>query len=98
MAWHPLGWEPVFFSEIEKFPNAVLAQRWPKVPNFGDMTKFKEWPNVSIDLLVGGTPCQSFSVAGLRKGLADPRGNLSLIFQAGPSVRDQSDARRCCEN
>lgn len=82
VAWHPLGWEPVFFSEIEKFPNAVLAQRWPDVPNFGDMTKFKEWPHVAIDLLVGGTPCQSFSVAGLRKGLDDPRGNLALTFLA----------------
>lgn len=80
VAWEPLGWNPVFFSEIEKFPNAVLAQRWPNVKNFGDMTKFKEWPDVSIDLLVGGTPCQSFSVAGLRKGMVDPRGNLALVF------------------
>ena len=82
VAWHPLGWEPAFFSEIEKFPNAILAHHYPSVPNFGDMTKFKEWPSVSIDLLVGGTPCQSFSVAGLRKGLDDPRGNLALVFLA----------------
>jgi len=81
-AWHPLGWTPVFFSEIDAFPNAVLKRHYPNVPNYGDMTKFKEWPHESIDLLVGGTPCQSFSVAGLRKGLADPRGNLALVFLA----------------
>jgi DNA (cytosine-5)-methyltransferase 1 len=82
VAWHPLGWEPVGFSEIEPFPSAVLAHRFPNVPNYGDMTKYKEWPleSGSIDLLVGGTPCQSFSVAGLRKGLDDPRGNLALVF------------------
>ena len=80
MAWHPLGWRPAFFSEIEPFPSAVLAHHYPDVPNRGDMTKFKDWPDAAIDLLVGGTPCQSFSVAGLRKGLADPRGNLMLTF------------------
>jgi DNA (cytosine-5)-methyltransferase 1 len=73
----------VFFSEIEKFPSAVLQHHYPHVPNYGDMTNFKEWPDdQSISLLVGGTPCQSFSVAGLRKGLADPRGNLMLTFLA----------------
>ncbi len=82
VAWEPLGWTPEFFAEIEPFPNAVLRHRWPKVPNLGDMTKFKEWKHGSIDLLVGGTPCQSFSIAGLRKGLADPRGNLALTFLA----------------
>ncbi len=82
-AWHPLGWTPQWFSEIEKFPSAVLAHRYPDVPNLGDMTQFKEWPiDRSIDLLVGGTPCQSFSVAGLRKGLDDPRGNLMLTYLA----------------
>ena len=82
-AWHPLGWTPQWFSEIEKFPSAVLAHHYPDVPNLGDMTKFKEWPIArSIDLLVGGTPCQSFSVAGLRKGLDDPRGNLMLTYLA----------------
>lgn len=81
-AWHPLGWRPAFFSEIEKFPSAVLAHHYPDVPNHGDMTKFEDWPDHAIDLLVGGTPCQSFSVAGLRKGLADPRGNLMLTFGA----------------
>jgi DNA (cytosine-5)-methyltransferase 1 len=77
-----MGWEPVAFSEIEPFPCAVLAHHYPTVPNWGDMTKYKEWPNESIDILVGGTPCQSFSVAGLRKGLDDPRGNLMLTFLA----------------
>ena len=81
-AWHHMGWEPVAFSEIEKFPSAVLAHHYPNVPNWGDMTKFKDWPDANIDVLVGGTPCQSFSVAGLRKGLDDPRGNLMLTFGA----------------
>jgi len=81
VAWDQLGWKPQFFSEIEKFPSAVLAHHYPNVPNLGDMTQFKEWPNDQpIDLLVGGTPCQSFSVAGLRKGLDDPRGNLMLTY------------------
>ena len=80
--WHSLGWKPVAFSEIEKFPCSVLAHYYPDVPNWGDMTKFKEWPDAAVDVLVGGTPCQSFSVAGLRKGLADPRGNLMLTYLA----------------
>lgn len=82
VAWHPLGFSPVFFSEIEKFPNAVLDHHYPNVTNFGDMTAYKEWNanEYPIDLLVGGTPCQSFSVAGLRKGLDDPRGNLALTY------------------
>lgn len=82
VAWSPLGWRAAWLSEIEPFPSAVLAQRHPTVPNLGDMTCFKEWPDAAIDLLVGGTPCQSFSVAGLRKGLADPRGNLMLTYLA----------------
>jgi DNA (cytosine-5)-methyltransferase 1 len=81
-AWEPLGWKSAFFSEIEKFPCSVLAHHYPDTPNFGDMTKFKEWPDAIINVLVGGTPCQSFSVAGLRKGLDDPRGNLMLTFGA----------------
>jgi DNA-cytosine methyltransferase len=82
-AWHPLGWTPQWFSEIEKFPSAVLKHHYPAVPNHGDMTKFKEWNDGRpIDVLVGGTPCQSFSVAGLRKGLDDPRGNLMLTYLA----------------
>jgi DNA (cytosine-5)-methyltransferase 1 len=83
VAWHPLGWEAIAYSEIEKFPSEVLAHHYPSTPNVGDMTKFKEWNFESnVDLLVGGTPCQSFSVAGLRKGLDDPRGNLMLTYLA----------------
>jgi DNA (cytosine-5)-methyltransferase 1 len=85
VAWHNLGWEPQWFSEIEQFPSEVLKHRFPDVPNLGDMTQLTQNPTFnerSIDLLVGGTPCQSFSVAGLRKGLADPRGNLMLTFLA----------------
>ena len=74
VAWHHMGWKPVAFSEIEKFPSAVLAHHYPNVPNFGDMTKFKEWNLDTVNLLVGGTPCQSFSVAGLRKGLDEFQG------------------------
>ena len=81
VAWHDLGWKPIAYSEIEPFPSAVLAHHYPTVPNLGDMTKFKEWKvNEPIDLLVGGTRCQSFSVAGLRKGIEDPRGNLALTY------------------
>jgi len=82
VAWAPLGWEASWLSEIEAFPSAVLAHHYPSVPNRGDMTRFQEWPDDAIDLLVGGTPCQSFSVAGLRAGLADPRGNLLLTYLA----------------
>ena len=81
VAWHHMGWNPIAFSEIEKFPSQVLAHHYPNVPNLGDMTKYKEWElSEPIDILVGGTPCQSFSVAGLRKGLDDPRGNLALTY------------------
>jgi DNA (cytosine-5)-methyltransferase 1 len=81
-AWEPLGWRAHAFSEIEAFPSAVLKHHYPNTPNWGDMTKFAEWPDADVDVLVGGTPCQSFSVAGLRKGMADPRGNLALTFLA----------------
>ncbi len=70
------------FSEIEQFQSAVLKHHHPEVINLGDMTKFKEWPDAAIDVLVGGTPCQSFSIAGLRKGLDDPRGDLMLTYGA----------------
>lgn len=80
MAWHGLGWEPAFFSEIEAFPKAVLAHRYPETPCHGDFTTIGSDDYGAIDLLVGGTPCQSFSVAGLRKGMDDDRGNLALEF------------------
>ena len=83
-AWESIGWKPVAFSEIEPFPSAVLKHHWPKVPNLGDMSKYEQWniQSGSVDILVGGTPCQSFSVAGLRQGLKDPRGNLMLTYLA----------------
>lgn len=80
VAWHPLGWKPAFFSEIENFPRAVLQHHYPSVPLHGDFTTIQEHDYDSIDLLVGGTPCQAFSVAGLRKGFADERGNLTLEY------------------
>ena len=81
VAWHDMEWNPIGFSEIEKFPSQLLQHHYPHVINYGDMTKFKEWKlNDTVGLLVGGTPCQSFSVAGLRKGLEDPRGNLMLTY------------------
>lgn len=83
VAWHPLGWEAAAYSEIEPFPSAVLAHHYPDVQNLGDMTKYKEWDSGrigAVDVLVGGTPCQSFSIAGLRKGLEDPRGSLMLTY------------------
>lgn len=80
VAWESLGWEPVAFSEIEPFPSAVLAERIPDVPNLGDMTRYEQWNIPAINLLVGGTPCQAFSVAGKRGSLADDRGNLCLTF------------------
>ena len=79
-AWHPLGWEPAAFSEIDAFPCAVLQHHYPDVPLHGDFTTIGADQYGPIDLLVGGTPCQSFSVAGLRLGLDDPRGNLALGF------------------
>lgn len=82
VAWHHLGWKPLGFSEVDKFPCEVLKHHYPDVPNFGDMTKYMEWKDANVDILVGGTPCQSFSVAGLRKGLDDPRGNLMLTYLA----------------
>ena len=83
VAFEPLGFTAQWFSEIEHFPSEVLKHRFPTVPNLGDMTKLinnDTFRQSTIDLLVGGTPCQSFSVAGLRGGLADPRGNLMLTF------------------
>lgn len=84
VAWNPLGWEAAWFSEIEPFPCALLAHHYPNVPNLGDMTTIA--PRIlsgeveAPDILCGGTPCQAFSVAGLRKSLDDARGNLSLVF------------------
>ena len=81
VAWHPLGWKPVAFSEIEPFPCAVLKHHYPDVPNLGDMTQSDQWEiENGVDALVGGTPCQSFSLAGNRGGMDDPRGQLAVKF------------------
>lgn len=85
VAWVPLGWQCAWVSEIEPFPNAVLQHHYPEVPNHGDFTKINQpgGPRADgVQLLCGGTPCQSFSVAGLRAGLDDPRGNLALEYLA----------------
>ena len=83
-AWEPLGWQPAWFAEIEPFPCAVLSHHWPHVPNYGDMTrlvgKILNGTVEAPDILVGGTPCQAFSVAGLRGSLDDERGNLTLTL------------------
>ena len=84
VAWHPLGWQAAWFAEIEPFPCAVLAHHYPIVPNLGDMTTIARRVMTgeveAPDVLAGGTPCQAFSVAGLRESLADERGNLTLKF------------------
>lgn len=80
VAWRPIGWHALGFAEIDKFPASVLSHHYPEIPNHGDFTKIQEKNARGIDLLVGGTPCQSFSVAGLRGGMADDRGNLALEF------------------
>lgn len=88
VAWEPLGWEPVAFCEVDAFPSAVLAHRWPHVPNLGDITKV-DWSDFAKgkrkpDVVVGGSPCQSFSVAGNREGLA---GESGLMFEYVRAVR-----------
>ncbi|WP_065091483.1 DNA cytosine methyltransferase [Rhizobium leucaenae] len=80
VAWRSLNWQAVAFSEIEKFPSAVLKHHYPDVPNLGDFTKIDVTTLGRVDIIAGGTPCQAFSVAGLRQSLADARGNLSLEY------------------
>ena len=86
VAWHDLGWEPVAFCEIDEFPSAVLAHRFPNVPNLGDITKV-DWSEYvgSVDLIVGGSPCQSFSISGKREGL---KGESGLMFEYIRAVRE----------
>ncbi|WP_340052348.1 DNA cytosine methyltransferase, partial [Pseudomonas proteolytica] len=83
-AWHPLAMRAAWFAEIEPFPSAVLAHHYPDVPNHGDMTKLAAQVLAgkipAPDVLVGGTPCQAFSVAGMREGLTDPRGALTIKY------------------
>ena len=81
VAWGPLGWEAVAFSEVDPFPCAVLAHHYPDVPNLGDMTKIDGSQYYGpVDLVAGGTPCQDFSVAGQRAGMAGERGRLALYY------------------
>ncbi|EAQ6127354.1 Dam family site-specific DNA-(adenine-N6)-methyltransferase [Salmonella enterica] len=84
VAWESLEWQPAWFAEIEAFPSAVLAHHWPHITNLGDMTKIAAAVRAgdieAPDVLVGGTPCQAFSIAGLRNGLEDERGQLTLSY------------------
>lgn len=84
VAWHPLGWRAAWYAEIEPFPSAVLAHHYPDTPNHGDMTRLAaitlSGKIPAPEVLVGGTPCQAFSVAGMREGLADPRGALTIKY------------------
>ncbi|MEI0775763.1 DNA cytosine methyltransferase [Pseudomonas aeruginosa] len=84
VAWHGLGFRASWFAEIEPFPSAVLAHRWPEVQNLGDMTRLSSKVLAGMidapDILVGGTPCQAFSVAGMREGMSDPRGALTIKY------------------
>lgn len=97
VAWNPLGWKAAWFSEIEPFPCAVLAHHYPDVPNLGDMTtiaaRVRSGEVEAPELLCGGTPCQAFSVAGLREGLADPRGGLTLAFVDVANAIDEARER-----
>lgn len=81
VAWGPLGWEPMAFAEIEPFCCELLEKRFPAVPNLGDVSGV-DWSSYrgKCDLIIGGSPCQAFSVAGNRKGLDDPRGRLMLEY------------------
>jgi DNA (cytosine-5)-methyltransferase 1 len=98
VAWEPLGYSPTWFAEIEKFPSKVLAHHWPQIPNLGDMTtlpdRIASGEIEAPEVLVGGTPCQAFSVAGLRKGLADARGNLTLTYVEIFNAIDDARAAR----
>ena len=98
VAWNPLGWKAAWLSEIEPFPSAVLAHHYPDVPNLGDMTtlpeRIRSGDVEAPDVFCGGTPCQAFSVAGLRKSLADDRGNLSLTFCEIADAIDESRSVR----
>jgi DNA (cytosine-5)-methyltransferase 1 len=94
VAWRPLGWRARAVADIDLFANAVTAHHYPDVPNLGDLTKWRDWDQdilADADILVGGTPCQAFSVAGLRNSLSDERGNLSLEFVR---LADAIDAAR----
>ena len=80
VAWKPLGFTPIGFSEIEPFPCELLKQKYPNVKNYGDITQYEKWNIGQFDILAGGTPCQSFSIAGKRGGTADERGALMYAY------------------
>lgn len=80
VAWESLGFKPIGFSEIEPFPCELLKQKYPAVKNYGDITQYEKWNAGQFDILVGGTPCQSFSIAGKRGGTADKRGALMYAY------------------
>ena len=80
VAWEPLGFRPIGFSEIEPFPCELLKQKYSNVKNYGDITQYEKWHARQFDILVGGTPCQSFSIAGKRGGTADERGALMYAY------------------
>lgn len=103
VAWEALGWKAAWLSEIEPFPSAALANHYPSVANLGDMTKIAPYIRMgdveAPDILVGGTPCQAFSVAGSRKGLDDARGQLTLEFvklaNAIDTRREEEHEQKC---
>ncbi len=80
VAWKPLGWSCVGVSEIDPFCCALLKHYYPDTPNFGDLNAYEKWPRLAVDILIGGTPCQDFSVAGQRAGMAGARGGLTMRF------------------
>lgn len=99
VAWHEFGWEAAWFSEIDAFPSAVLQHHWPHVSNLGDMTKIRDkiftGEVEAPDILVGGTPCQAFSVAGARKSLDDDRGQLTLEYVRLANAIDEKREEPC---
>ena len=100
VAWEPLGFKPLWFSEVEKFPKAVLNHYWPTVPDMGDMTRLPEYIRLGLlpapDVFVAGTPCQAFSIAGLRNGLDDGRGQLTLKYvEVLDAIDEQRPGNEC---
>jgi DNA (cytosine-5)-methyltransferase 1 len=103
VAWQPLGFRPAWFAEIDAFASSLLNWRHPDVPNLGDMRAIASRVLLgeieAPDVLAGGTPCQSFSLAGVRKGLADQRGALTLsyveIANAIDNTRQQARKQPC---
>ncbi|MDI3259500.1 MAG: DNA cytosine methyltransferase [Sinobacteraceae bacterium] len=91
VAWRPLGWQPIAFSEIDAFACAVLAHHYPDVPNWGDMSQHYDWPDATVDLICGGTPCQSFSVAGAMPRRAEMPGHWQFVAGARSALDRAED-------